>query len=142
MALRGVIVFFVGLVMVRVAAKRFLSHKTAFDAILFFILASMLSRAVNGSAAFFPTLGVGFLLAGLHRLVAIIAFHHHGFGILVKGRDTLLIKDGQAIPDALRRHHLTEEDLHEELRINGAAAPSAVRESRFERSGEISVVKK
>ena len=47
-AMRGVIVFVVSLVMVRVANKRFLSKMTACDAILGFILASMLARAVNG----------------------------------------------------------------------------------------------
>jgi hypothetical protein len=43
--------------MVRVANKRIFSKTTAFDAVLGFIMASMLARAVNGSAAFFPTLG-------------------------------------------------------------------------------------
>ena len=48
-SLRGVIVFVVALTMVRFGNKRFLSKMTAFDAILGFILASMLARAVNGS---------------------------------------------------------------------------------------------
>ena len=38
--------------MVRLGDKRFLSKKTAFDAILGFILASMLARAVNGYVCF------------------------------------------------------------------------------------------
>ena len=45
-SLRGVIVFVAALVIVRCGDRRFLSQKTAFDAVLGFILASMLARAV------------------------------------------------------------------------------------------------
>src|ERR1700744_6461208 len=75
--LRGVIVFFATLIMVRLADKRFFAKKAAFDVILGFIMASMLAGVVNGSAAFFPTLGVGFVLVGLHRLLGVLAFHSH-----------------------------------------------------------------
>jgi uncharacterized membrane protein YcaP (DUF421 family) len=53
--LRGTIVFFYALVIVRLGAKRFMARMTALDVILAFILASTLSRAINGSAPFFPT---------------------------------------------------------------------------------------
>ena len=140
-SLRGIIVFLVSLVMVRLGDRRFLPKKTAFDAILVFVLASMLARAINGSAAFFPTLGGGFVLVGLHRLLAMIAFHSHCVGELVKGVDDLVVKDGKLIEEKMRRNHLTERDLLEELRINGNVSdPKNVKEARMERSGEVSVV--
>src|SRR6202011_5065960 len=85
-ALRGVIVFIVTLIMVRLGHKRSLARKTAFDVVLLVILASVLSRAINGSAAFFSTLGGGFVLVFLHRLLALLAYHSHAFGILIQGR--------------------------------------------------------
>ena len=57
-SLRAIIVFLTTLIMVRLGHKRPLAQKTPFDAILLVILASVLSRAVNGSAAFFATLGM------------------------------------------------------------------------------------
>lgn len=72
-SLRGIIVFVAALAIVRCGDRRFLSQKTAFDAVLGFILASMLARAVNGTAAFFPTLGGGFVLVMLHRVLAYAA---------------------------------------------------------------------
>jgi uncharacterized membrane protein YcaP (DUF421 family) len=140
--LRGVIVFIVSLFMVRFSDKRFLPHKTAFDAILFFILASMLSRAINGGAPFFPTLGVGFVLVGLHRLIAILAYHSRGFGQLVKGSEELLILNGTVMDEKLHKHKLTMDDLLEEMRLNGNVTdPKKIKEAKYERSGEISVVK-
>src|ERR1051326_3678186 len=91
---RGAIVFIVSNLMVRVADKRFLSKMTALDVILGFILASMLARAVNGSARLLPTLGGGFVLVLLHRFFAWLASRSHRFGILVKGHADLLIQDG------------------------------------------------
>jgi hypothetical protein len=82
---RAVVVFVSALVMVRLRAKRFFGKKTAFDLLVGVVLASTLSRAVNGSAAFFPTIGAGFVVIELHRLLALLAFHSHSFGLLIKG---------------------------------------------------------
>src|SRR5207237_9513306 len=49
-SLRGVVIFLITLVMVRLSSKRSLAEKTAFDAILLVILASVLSRAITGTA--------------------------------------------------------------------------------------------
>ena len=78
-SLRGIIVFLATLTMVRFGHKRSLSRKTSFDAVLLVILASVLSRAINGSAAFFATLGGGVVLVLLHRLFAYLAYHSHWF---------------------------------------------------------------
>src|SRR5712672_2589060 len=69
-SLRGIIVFLATLVAVRLGHKRSLSRKTPFDAVLLVILAAVLSRAINGSAAFFATLGGSMVLVVLHRLFA------------------------------------------------------------------------
>ena len=65
MSLRGVIIFLLTLVMVRLSSKRSLAEKTAFDAILLVILASVLSRAINGTAGFFTSIGCSFVLVFL-----------------------------------------------------------------------------
>src|SRR6187549_3982483 len=90
-SLRGVIVFCATLLMVRLSSKRSLAEKTAFDAVLIVIVASVLARAINGSAAFFPTIGAGFVLVGLHRLLGAMAYFSHGFGVLIKGKSVILV---------------------------------------------------
>jgi uncharacterized membrane protein YcaP (DUF421 family) len=140
-SLRGVIVFMATLVIVRCGDRRFLSQKTAFDAVLGFILASMLARAVNGTAAFFPTLGGGFVLVMLHRLLASWACRSHTVGYFIKGRSDVLIRDGTLNRELATRNRLSEHDVLEDLRLHGnvgdiADASLAV----FERNGQISVV--
>ena len=142
-AIRGILVFIIALVMVRLGDKRFLSKKTAFDAILGIILASMLARAVNGSSAFWPTLGGGFVLVGLHRLIAFASRRWHGFGKLVKGTSDLVVRDGQIVEAGMRKNDLSEHDLQEDMRLHGQLDDvSKIKIAYAERDGHISIVPK
>jgi uncharacterized membrane protein YcaP (DUF421 family) len=140
-SLRGAIVFIATLIMVRLGHKRSLSRKTAFDAVLLVILASVLSRAINGGAAFFATLGGGLVLVLLHRLLALIAYHSHWFGNLIKGQPDVIVQDGNLILSSMRRNHISRHDLEEDLRLGAQMEdPSKVRMARVERSGDISFI--
>jgi uncharacterized membrane protein YcaP (DUF421 family) len=142
-SLRGVVVFVAALVIVRFGDRRFLSQKTAFDAVLGFVLASMLARAVNGTAAFFPTLGGGFVLVVLHRLLALCSRRSHTFGVLIKGRSDVIVRDGALDEAAARRNRLSENDIVEDLRLNGNVAELRdVLLAVLERNGHISVVRR
>jgi uncharacterized membrane protein YcaP (DUF421 family) len=142
-SLRGVVVFLAALVIVRCGDRRFLSQKTAFDAVLGFILASMLARAVNGTAAFFPTLGGGFVLVVLHRVLAYWSRRSHALGFLIKGRSDVIVRDGVLDEMAARRNRLSEHDVLEDLRLNGNIAETRdVVLAVLERNGQISVVRR
>ena len=142
-SLRGAIVFVATLVMIRLGHKRSLARKTAFDAVLIVILASVLSRAVNGSAAFFATLGGSFAIVLLHRLFALVAYRWHWFGTLIKGQPEVIVDDGDLILPAMRRNHITQHDLEEDLRLAVKAENlKGIRVARVERSGDISFIEK
>ena len=142
-SLRGVIVFVAALVIVRCGDRRFLSQKTAFDAVLGFILASMMARAVNGTAAFFPTLGGGFVLVMLHRALASWSRRSHAIGFLIKGRSDVIIRDGTLDESLARRNRLSEHDLLEDIRLHGNVSDMRdVALAVFERNGQVSVVRR
>jgi uncharacterized membrane protein YcaP (DUF421 family) len=142
-SLRGIVVFLATLIMVRLGHKRPLAQKTPFDAILLVILASVLSRAINGSAAFFATLGGGVVLVLVHRLFAHLAYHSHGFGTLVKGRPDTIVRDGECDFVMMRRNHVSTHDLEEDMRLDAHTDDLAkIRLARVERSGDISFIKK
>jgi uncharacterized membrane protein YcaP (DUF421 family) len=142
-SLRGIIVFVVALVIVRCGDRRFLSQKSAFDAVLGFMLASMLARAINGTAAFVPTLGGGFVLVVLHRMLAYWSRRSHALGVLIKGRSDVIVRDGHVDDRLAKRNRLSEHDLLEDLRLNGNVRD--IREvalAVLERNGHISVVRR
>jgi uncharacterized membrane protein YcaP (DUF421 family) len=141
-SLRGVIVMVAALVMLRLGTKRSLAEKTAFDAVLLIVLASVLARAVNGSAAFFPTLGGGFILVVLHRLLASLSWRWHCLGVLIKGQAEVIVENGNVNWKALQKNHISKHDLEEDLRLNAKTEDiSKIRIARVERSGNISFIK-
>ena len=141
-SLRGIIVMLATLVMIRMGSKRALAEKTVFDAVLIVVLASVLARAINGSAPFFPTLGCGFVLVFLHRFFARIACRSHGFGTLIKGNPHVIVENGNPLWDAMRRLHISEHDLEEDLRLaTNTEDLSKIQVARVERSGDISFIK-
>jgi uncharacterized membrane protein YcaP (DUF421 family) len=141
MALRTVVVYAVMLVIVRLGSKRLLSKATAFDFIVAIMLGSIMSRAINGSAPFVPTLVAGALLLGIHWLFALLALNTDWFGSIVKGQRVLLVKDGQVQEEGVRRTFITDDDLKQALRLHTEQSdPSKVQRAYLERNGQISIV--
>ncbi len=139
--LRGIVVFLVSLVMLRLADKRFMSKMTAFDVVLGFILASALARAINGSAPLFPSLAMGFVLVGLHRVLATLSARSERFGLLIKGRTDVLVENGKLNQAAMRSNKISENDLLEAARLHAEVQTlQDIRSAILERSGEISVI--
>ena len=141
MALRAVVVYAFALVVVRLGSKRVLGKATAFDVILGIVVGSVVSRGINGSGAFGPTLVACAVLVGMHWLFAVIAFRTSWFGPLIKGEPRRLVEDGEVQREAMRAASLTENDLNEALRHAGHPPdPARVRLAYLERDGSISVV--
>src|SRR5207248_4535346 len=141
-AIRGLIVFVATLIMVRLSSKRSLAEKTAFDAVLLVILASVLARAINGSAPFFPTLGTGIILVLLHRLLGVAAYHSHRFGCVIKGEPAVIVHDGKFDRASMRRNQVSEHDVEEDMRLTAKTDDlSKIKIARVERSGDISFIK-
>src|SRR5918912_4555624 len=111
MALRAVVVYVVAVLIVRIGKKRFMGRATAFDVILGIMLGSIVSRAVTGNAPFFPALIVSGVLVAMHWLFSFIALRWHAFGVAVKGRPLLLVRDSRIEHQAMRKAHMTEQDL-------------------------------
>src|SRR5262245_8863489 len=141
-SVRGVVVFIATLIMVRLGSKRSLAEKTAFDAVFIVIIGSMLARAINGTEAFFSTLGAGFVLVFLHRLFGIAAYYSHTFGILVKGKPVVLVRDGTVQRPNMRWEHISKHDLEEDMRLDANTEDlSTIQVAQLERSGDISFIK-
>jgi uncharacterized membrane protein YcaP (DUF421 family) len=142
MAWRTFIVFCVAVTLARLGARRMLSHSAGFDIMVAVVLGSVLSRGINGDAAFLPTLGASALLVLLHHLLATLTFRSHWLSQLVKGRPRMLVRDGKLDRREMARSKITFDDLDENLRLHGnVRATDHVAEARLERNGAVSVVK-
>ena len=139
---RAIVVFIVLIAYVRIGKKRFLGAATAFDAILVIMIGSIASRAISGTAPFVASLAGTLVLILAHWLLSYFARSSHALSVLIKGHDTIMIRDGRVDRTALRDAHMSDDDLDEDLRQQGVATPSDVKEARLERSGNLSVIKR
>jgi uncharacterized membrane protein YcaP (DUF421 family) len=72
-----------------------------------------------------------------------LAFYSHGFGILVKGRADVIVRDRECDFPVMRRNHVSSHDLDEDMRLSAHTDDlSSIRLARMKRSGDISFVKK
>ncbi len=141
MALRTLLIFVFTLLLVRLGSKRFLAEATAFDVIVGIMLGSIMSRAINGSAPFVPTLAAGLVMVGIHWLLGMLSYHLNWFGPIVKGNPILLIKDGEIQQKGLNKAGLSHHDLEQALRLQGCPPDfSLVKTACMERNGDISVL--
>jgi uncharacterized membrane protein YcaP (DUF421 family) len=142
-SLRGFIIFIIGLALVRIGDRRSLAEKTAFDAIFIVLIGSMLSRAINGAAPFFTTIGAGIALMIIHRAFAFGACKSHWFGKLIKGQPVTLVRNGEIDWRRMKHSLVSKHDFEEDLRLDAKTEDvSTIQLARLERSGDISFIKR
>jgi uncharacterized membrane protein YcaP (DUF421 family) len=140
---RALVMFFITLFLIRLAGMRAFGQKSAFDTIIVIMLGAILSRAVTGASAFWPTVTAGAVLAVVHRLLAIISVYNDTLGALVKGSKTMLFKNNKVIKKNMINCSVSLKDLQEEVRlVLNETTMDNVEEIFMERSGKISVIKK
>jgi uncharacterized membrane protein YcaP (DUF421 family) len=139
-ALRAMVVYLGGILIVRIGKSRVIGRVTSLDIILGFILGSLLSRGITGHAKITDTLIASAALVVVHWVLTNIACRSHAAGIALKGSPILLIDHGTLKADAMRGAHISDHDLEEGLRLNGVENFTQVKYAYKERNGEISVI--
>jgi uncharacterized membrane protein YcaP (DUF421 family) len=142
MSLRAVLIFAIGLAIMRFAAARAFGKWTALDIILAVIVGSNLSRALTGSAPFWPTVIATLVIVVLHAALSHAVIRWPVLSRALKGRSVCLIKEGTLNTRALRRHGIGEGDLRMALRAQGVAEVEDAESVYLERNGDISVILK
>src|SRR5438045_1043868 len=117
-AARGAVIYVAGLLLVRLGKSRLLGRSTPLDIILAFVLGSVLSRGINGSAALSGSVVAAATLISLHWIFTELACSSHWWGRLIKGNSHVLVENGKILWKNMRRSHISQNDLDEELRLN------------------------
>jgi uncharacterized membrane protein YcaP (DUF421 family) len=138
---RACLMYIATLAVVRLGKKRFMAQATAFDVIVGIVIGSIVSRAITGNAPMLPALAATVGIMVMHWLFSAIALRWSGFGTLIKGQDTVVVRNGQVDRQAMRSSHMTDADLQEDLRQQSVDDVSKVAEARVERNGSLSVIK-
>ncbi len=125
-------------VVTRIRGPRPLASFSTFDIVVSVAIGSLVGRVVLVRTS---------LLAGILGLVVLIGLQstvrhlrYEDEAAFVEPHARLLVWDGHVVEEQLRWTHVTQRDLHAQLRAAGIADVRQVRAAVFERDGAISVI--
>ncbi|MDB4958331.1 MAG: hypothetical protein JWO36_5900 [Myxococcales bacterium] len=141
MAARAFVLFFVTLMLVRIAGMRAFGRKSSFDTIIVIMLGAVLSRAVTGASPAIPTVVAGSVFVIVHRVLAMITARIRFAERIVKGERKPLYHHGSFEWKAMNRCGISRADLEEAVRSRtGRTTFDGVAEIDFETSGDLTVI--
>ena len=135
---------YVALVIVlRASGKRTLSKLNAFDLVVTVAIGSTFSSILTSKdLALAEGVAALALLVGLQYAVTFLSVRIGAVDRLVKSEPSLLLKDGQPLPGALRQQRVTQEELRAAIRTSGGAELSDAAFVVLESDGTLSAVLK
>ena len=143
MSVRAFSMFVIMLVLVRIAGMRTFAKKSSFDNIIVIMLGAVLARGVVGASPYWSTVAASVVMVGMHRLIAWITVKNKKFEKIIKGTFLKLYQNGTLIDNNLEKTGMSENDLHESLRLETKKMTLSEIDTAFmETNGRISFILK
>ena len=141
--LRGVIVYFFLIVLLRISGKRQIGQMAPFDLVLLLVLSNAVQNAMNGGDnSVIGGLISACTLVGMNWVVGLLTYKSKTIEAFIEGRPELLIHNGQLFNAVMEREKLTHHELMSALRAAGCATVEEVKAAMLESNGNISVIPK
>lgn len=137
-AVRGVVLYFIILVSLRLLGKKDLAQLALAD----FVLILLISKSLYNDAGLGPGIAMVISLAVVNYIMDWALFKSKKFSKLVVGEPVILIENGNVLPRALKCEKVTMDELIAGLRKQGYDKISDVKWAILETGGEISVIGK
>jgi uncharacterized membrane protein YcaP (DUF421 family) len=140
--LRGVMVYGVLLILVRVSGKRTIGQFTPFDLLVVMLLSEAVSNSLSGGDdSITGGLLIALTLIVLNISLGWMSSHNRTLASLIDGKRVVLGRDGRIYLDMLKRNRIAETDVHQALREADVELDCA-RCIYLEADGSITVLKK
>ena len=137
---RGLIIYFFLIVLLRLTGKRQIGQLAPFDLVLLLVLSNAVQNALNG--------GDNSVLGGLIS-ASVLVLLNYGVGLatyknkkleaLIEGRPEVLIHNAKLFTEVMEREKLTHHELNPALRAAGCTCIEQVHVALLENNGAISV---
>lgn len=143
MSCRGIAVFVITLLLIRLSGRRSYSFRMPLDNIIGILLGGILSRAVVGASPFLPIVFTCFVIVILHRAFSWLTTHYKFFNELIEGSKIILFQNGNFIDVNMKKALVSREDIMQNIRKSAFTEDlSSIDIIYIERNGDISAVKK
>jgi uncharacterized membrane protein YcaP (DUF421 family) len=140
---RGVVVYFAMLILLRLGGRKQVGQMSPFDFVLLLVLSNAVQNSMNGGDnSLTGGLIIAVALVAANWLMGFMTFRSKKISGLLEGKPEILIHNGKIFEDMLMKEKITHEELRSTLRKNGFSDLQQVKYAVLETTGEISVIGK
>jgi uncharacterized membrane protein YcaP (DUF421 family) len=140
-AARGLLVYAVMLVVIRVLGKRTVGNFTAFDLLVALMLGEVVDEIIYGDVTIAQGLTAILVVAAAKYVTAWLTYWKHGLEKVLEGVPTELVKHGEFVRDGLHHELVNEKEVLAALRLQGISDMREVKSAFMEVDGQISVIR-
>lgn len=140
-AARGLLVYALMLVIIRILGKRTVGNFTAFDLLVALMLGEVVDEIIYGDVTIAQGVTAIVVVAAAKYVTAWMTYLSHGLNRLLEGRPRELIRNGEFVRDGLRHELVSEEEVMAGLRLQSVSDVREVRRAVMEVDGQISVIR-
>jgi uncharacterized membrane protein YcaP (DUF421 family) len=143
MSMRALCMFFVTLLLIRIAGLRTFAKHSAFDTIIAIMMGAVLSRGITGASPFGSVIAAAAVMVVVHRILGLLAVNYPRIDRVIKGESRILFKDGKCQWRQMKRSSISLNELKESViqEINEESFEN-VDKIYITSDGKLSVVKK
>ncbi len=138
--LRGVAIYLLVMVLIRVSGKRAVGQFTPFDLILLILIGNAVQNGINGGDnSLTGAVVMATTLIVLNYAVAWLSARYPRMRTLVEGQPVLVARDGHVYRNVLKRELVSDADFRKAMRQSGCAHEGDIRLAILETNGHITI---
>jgi uncharacterized membrane protein YcaP (DUF421 family) len=140
-AARGVLVYVLMLVVIRILGKRTVGNFTAFDLLVALMLGEVVDEIIYGDVTIAQGVVAILVVAAAKYVTAWLTYWKHGLNKLLEGTPTEVVKNGELVREGMRKEMINEQEVMASLRLQGVSDMREVKLALMEVDGIVSVIK-
>jgi uncharacterized membrane protein YcaP (DUF421 family) len=140
-AARAAAVYVMMLIVIRALGKRTVGNFSAFDLLVALMLGEVVDEIIYGDVRFLQGTVAVVAIGALAYADAWLAYFDHGLDLVLEGKPTIVIRDGEFDRKGMRSERMNEKDLLGHLRAQGIHDMREVHLAVVEHDGSVSVLK-
>jgi uncharacterized membrane protein YcaP (DUF421 family) len=140
-AARGVLVYVVMLVVIRVLGKRTVGNFTAFDLLVALMLGEVVDEIIYGDVSLAQGFTAIIVVALCKYLTTWLTYWDHGFNRLFEGKPTEIVRHGEFVRKGMRGELMNEQEVLAALRLGDVSDMREVKSAILEVDGKVSVIR-
>lgn len=140
-AARGLFVYVLMLIVIRILGKRTVGNFTAFDLLVALMLGEVVDEIIYGDVTMTQGVVAILVIAAAKYVTAWLSYFDHGINKWIEGQPREVVKHGKLQRDAMRHELVNDLEVYAALRLNGISDIREVKSATMEVDGQISVVR-